>query len=299
MSGFRAGFRSRNPLVLLVAAGRCCVPALLGLRVAASRSGAWSAVPLKYWMRRPATTITYVSWTVGHEQAAPAGDAGRVPPRRSTAREAIVSGRVAGRRGRGARRPAASPPGTSPRINQNFAQRLADRRQRARTPGVGAHRRQPRVASRAIPAPERQQVVGRELVLKSVFLQQYVVARRTASYRYSYTILPGIFSYAHELPAEARHRRCSRPGLTARQYRQHRYTLERIHTPGAEGEDGRRSGTASATRCSGAISPSTSPCSSSSSSAASSAACAPCSWSCRSTSDRRQGPLRRGDRPVP
>ena len=69
MKGFGAGFRNRNPLVLLVAAA-LLVPALLGFEYLFT-SGAWSVVPLKYCLRNAADSFTYVSWTVGHNRRLP------------------------------------------------------------------------------------------------------------------------------------------------------------------------------------------------------------------------------------
>ena len=77
---FGRGFRNRNPLVLLVAIA-LLVPALLGLE-RFFVSGAWSSVPLKYWMRKASDDYTYVSWTVGETRRTAAETARHLPPGR-------------------------------------------------------------------------------------------------------------------------------------------------------------------------------------------------------------------------
>jgi len=73
-------------------------------------------------------------------------------------------------------------------------------------------------------------VIGRDLVLKSSFLQKYV-SSAYGRYTYSYTILPGIFSYLTSyLKKIGPSLLEARP--VARQYLQHHYTLTGIHTPG-------------------------------------------------------------------
>jgi len=226
VKGFGAGFRNRNPLVLLVAAA-LLVPALLGFEYLFT-SGAWTVVPLEHCLRNDADSFTYVSWTVGHNK--------RRPPRLpavyltggSAAREAIVSGPslAAAVKRLGGPRIAAWDLAC---INQDFAATLAIADNVPDSPawvliGVNLGR------FTAFPAQNEQQVIGRDLVLKSAFLQRYV-SRVYGRYTYSYTILPGIFSYLTSYlkkdgPAllEAR--------LTARAYRQHHYTQSGIHTPG-------------------------------------------------------------------
>jgi len=82
----------------------------------------------------------------------------------------------------------------------------------------------------AFPAQNEQQVIGRDLVLKSSFLQKYV-SRAYGRYTYSYTILPGIFSYLTSyLKKDGPALLEARP--VAREYLQHHYTQSGIHTPG-------------------------------------------------------------------
>ena len=226
MKGFGAGFRNRNPLVLLVAAA-LLVPALLGFEYLFT-SGAWSVVPLKYCLRNSGDSFTYVSWTVGYNK--------RRPPRMpavyltggSAAREAIVSGPslAAEVRRSGGPRVAAWDLAC---INQNFAETLAVADNVPDSPawvliGVNLGR------FTAFPAQSEQQVIGRDLVLKSSLLQKYV-SRAYGHHTYSYTILPGIFSYLTSyLKKDGPALLEARPA--AREYLQHHYTLTGIHTPG-------------------------------------------------------------------
>jgi len=225
VKGFAAGFRSRNPLVLLVAAA-LLVPALLGFEYLFT-SGAWSAVPLQYCLRSSVDSFTYVSWTVGHNKRLPPDTPAVYLTGGSAAREAIVSGPslAAQVRRSGGPRIAAWDLAC---INQNFAETLAVADNVPDSPawvliGVNLGR------FTASPAQNEQQVVGRDLVLKSSFLQQYV-SRTYGRYTYSYTILPGIFSYLTSfLKKDGRVLLALKP--VAREYRQHHYTLSGIRTP--------------------------------------------------------------------
>ena len=225
MSGFQAGLRARSPLVLVAAA------LVLGLVLLGTESyfstGAWTAVPMKYWMRKASDDYTYVSWTVGankqHHQKTPAiyflGG--------STAREAITSGDSlsADITSLGGPQTAAWDLGSP---NQNFAQSLAVADNVPNSPawiliGINLGRFTPdRSAS-------MKQVVGREFLLKSAFLREYV-AREYGAYKYSRTILPGIFSYLvsylQEHGAEP-----LKGSVPTRQYGQHHYSLKYIHSP--------------------------------------------------------------------
>ncbi len=108
-----------------------------------------------------------------------------------------------GRRGRAARRPADRRLG--PRLHQPELRRDARRRrQRARLPGVGAHRRQLGRFT-AYPAQNEQQVVGRDLVLKSPFLQKYV-SRHVRPVQVLVHDPAGHLLLPDELPEEGRHR---------------------------------------------------------------------------------------------
>ena len=226
MKGFGAGFRSRNPLVLLVAAA-LLVPALLGFEYLFS-SGAWSVVPLRYCLRNAGDSFTYVSWTVGANKLSPPQTPAVYLTGGSAAREAIVSGPslAADVKRLGGPRIAAWDLAC---INQNFAETLAIADNVPDSPawvliGVNLGR------FTAFPAQNEQQVIGRDLLLKSAFLQKYV-ADAYGRYKYSHTILPGVFSYVTSFlkkdgPALLEGR------LTAREYRQHHYSQSGIHTPG-------------------------------------------------------------------
>lgn len=218
-ASFARGFRQRNPLVL-VAAGLLLVPALLGLE-ALFTSGAWTLVPMKYYLRKASDDYVYVSYTVDTAKR----EALDVPAiyilGGSTARESITSG--AGLAGEieadGGPACKAFDLGS---MNQNFAQSLvvADNVP-TRKPawiiiGINPGRFTPDRGS------SMMQSEGRELILKSDFLRSYV-ARTYGRYEHTYTILPGIFSYATSWLQNV-------DGLGRRQYGQHRYNLRNTHT---------------------------------------------------------------------
>jgi hypothetical protein len=222
--GFKAGFTNRNPLVLLVA-GLLLVPALLGFERYFT-SGAWSDVPLKYWLRSPTDSFTYVSWSVGHTKLrAPAGTCLYLTGG-SSAREALVSGRslAADVKAAGGPRVTALDLGF---INQNFAETLAiaDNVPASRSwvlVGVNLGR------FTAPPPVNERQVVGRDLLLKSSFLQRYV-SSTYGRYTRSYTILPGIFSYLTDF-AKKDGRQVLRGRAPDHAYRQHQYSVANNHS---------------------------------------------------------------------
>jgi hypothetical protein len=222
--GFRAGFRNRNPLVLVVA-GLLLLPALLGFQYYFT-SGAWSDVPLKYWLRNPTDSFTYVSWTVGHTKLRPPPAPALYLTGGSSAREALVSGAglAADVRTLGGPSISAWDLGF---INQNFAETLAIA---DNVPADGSWVlvgvNLGRFAS--YPAANERQVVGRDLLLKSAFLQSYV-ADTYGHYTYSFTILPGIFSYLTSY-AKKDGTRLLEGKLPAREYRQHQYTVAKNHS---------------------------------------------------------------------
>jgi hypothetical protein len=225
MGAFGRGFRNRSPLVL-VAAVALLVPALLGLQ-ALFATGAWTAVPLKYWMRRASDDYVYVSWSVGwakrHQGDLPAfyllGG--------STAREAITSGP-----GLAAEIEAAGGPACVAwdlgSMNQNFAQSLAvaDNVPARRPAWIVIGLNLGRFTSDR--GASMRQSEGRELLLKSTYLQRYV-ARAYGKYEHTYTILPGIFSY---LTSYVQQHGATLLGghLPTRTYGQHRYNLRSNHT---------------------------------------------------------------------
>lgn len=87
---FSRGIRQRNPLVLLAAA-LLTVFALLGIQ-AMFTNGAWTAVPLKYWMSAANDPNTYVSWTTTQLKRQPPEKPLVVLVGGSSARESIWSG---------------------------------------------------------------------------------------------------------------------------------------------------------------------------------------------------------------
>lgn len=224
MSSFARGFRERNPLVL-VAAAVLLVPVLLGLEHFFV-SGAWSRVPMKYWMRKASDDYTYVSWTVGQTRRTPPGLPAIYLLGGSTARESITSGAGLSRQIRqdGGPDSVAWDLGS---INQNFAQSLAV------TDTVPADDAWVLVGiNLGRFTPDRgssfKQAEGREFLLKSRYLQRYV-AEHYGKYRFTTTILPGVFAYLtsyiqqHDLDLLSGR-------IPTREYGQHRYNTKSAHT---------------------------------------------------------------------
>jgi hypothetical protein len=222
--GFKAGFTNRNPLVLVVA-GLLLVPALLGFQYYFT-SGAWSRVPLKYWLRRPTDSFTYVSWTVGHTKLQRPPGVGVYLTGGSSAREAIVSGPALAAQVHALGGPRATVLDLG-FINQNFAETLAVA---DNVPAEGSWLLVGVNLGRftAFPATNERQVVGRDLLLKSSFLQHYV-ASTYGRYTRSFTILPGIFSYLTSF-AKQDGKSVLTGRLPSRTYRQHQYTLAQNYT---------------------------------------------------------------------
>ena len=224
MKSFRRGLRSRNPLVLVVALA-LVVPVLVGAQ-SYFASGRWTDVPLEYWLRTASDDYSYVSWVVGKVK--------RDPPQKpslyllggSSARESIVSGAslAADVKREGGPDVAAWDLGS---INQNFAQSLAVADNVPATPtylliGVGLGRFTSDRGS------SLKQAEGRELLLESRFLQRYV-ARTYGKYKYTTTILPGVFSQLTSKVQQQGHELLSGK-LPRRTYGQHRYNVRNSHT---------------------------------------------------------------------
>ncbi|MFA4965823.1 MAG: hypothetical protein WC709_09355 [Thermoleophilia bacterium] len=187
MNDFRAGLRNRNPVVLVLAA-LLVLPALLGMEYCFT-SGAWTAVPLKYWIRSLGDGLMYVSWT--------AADLKREPP---DAPLVALTGGSGGREGiwTGEALSADVAALGGPEIvganlscpAQSFGETLAivDTLPRAPTTvlvgvSIGRFTRHPEASL--------DQAVGRRLLLKSDTLRQFA-ATRYGEHRYSPTILPGV-----------------------------------------------------------------------------------------------------------
>lgn len=217
MSAFGAGFRTRHPLVL-VAAAALLVPALLALE-AAFTSGAWTRVPLAYCLRNQRDSFTYISWTVGRVKREPPPAPLVVLTGGSSAREALVSGEGLARdvAALGGPRVVAYDLGC---INQNFAETLAvaDNLPRGAWLLVGVNLGR----FTADREDNARQVVGRDLLLDSPALRRFV-QRRWHRQRWSWTILPGVFSYLTDVARrDGRQVLLLRPPRRA--YRQHAYT---------------------------------------------------------------------------
>jgi len=175
---------------VLLAALALLAPALLLIQ-SCFTSGAWSVVPVERWLRNATDDYIYVSWTVGELK--------RDPPRRplvvllggSSGREAIASGRSLAADVRADGGPRIAAYNLSSRM-QRYAQSWAIVDNLPDTPttvlvGVNLGR------FTTSPKSNYNQVIGRELLLKSESLRRWVVSR-SGEHRYSYTILPGIFS---------------------------------------------------------------------------------------------------------
>ena len=188
MRSFKRGFRDSSPVVLLLALA-LLVPALLGIQWFFT-SGAWSVVPVHFWTRNSNDDYMYVSWTVGALKRHPPDLPLVTLLGGSSGREAISGGSLA-REVRADGGPHIVAYDLSSRM-QRYAQSWAIVDNLPDTPTtvlVGVN------LGRFTTGPESNynQVIGRELVLKSDSLRRWVVAR-SGEHRYSYTILPGIFS---------------------------------------------------------------------------------------------------------
>ena len=225
MSSFGRGFRNRNPLVLAAAVALTLL-AMLGFEQLFV-TGAWTAVPLKYCLRNQLDSFVYGSWIVGANKQHPPALPAIYVTGGSAAREAIVNGPslAAQVRSFGGPRVAAWDLGC---INQNFAESLviADNVPTAKPAWVLVGINEGRFTED--PPTNEQQVVGRDLLLKSRFLQRYL-SSRYGTYRYSLTILPGVFSYLTSYAGQD-----GWAALTGdapqRRYVQHNYTVRKVYS---------------------------------------------------------------------
>ncbi len=141
VSGFKAGFTNRNPLVLVVA-GLCCSCRHCSASSTTSPAAPGATCRSSTGSGAPPTRSAYVSWTVGHSQASVPG---RYVPVPHTWRFVGAGGprqrHESGRRRQGSRRPRRLGPG--PRLHQPELRRdPGHRRQRAGARVLGAGRHQ-------------------------------------------------------------------------------------------------------------------------------------------------------------
>lgn len=189
MSSFRRGLRNRSPLVL-VAALALLVPALLAIQ-SYFTSGAWTAIAAQRWERNSTDDYMFVSWTVGHLKEHPPDQPLAVLLGGSSGREALVSGPSLAAEVKADGGPGIAAYNLSSRM-QRYAQSWAILDNLPDTPttvlvGVNLGR------FTTSPQSNYNQVIGRELLLKSDSLRRWVTAH-SGEQKYSYTILPGIFS---------------------------------------------------------------------------------------------------------
>jgi hypothetical protein len=175
---------------VLVVALALLVPALLGIQ-GWFTSGAWSAVPVQRWVRNSTDDYMVVSWMVGRLKQDPPATPLVVLLGGSSGREAIVSGPSLARDIDADGGPAVTARNLSSRM-QRYAQSWAIVDNLPDTPttvlvGVNLGR------FTTSPKSNYNQVIGRELLLKSDSLRRWV-NEYSGEHRYSYTILPGIFS---------------------------------------------------------------------------------------------------------
>ena len=223
-SSFVRGYRNNNPLVLLVALA-LLVPCLLGLELLFT-SGAWSEVSLDHWLRKASDDYVYVSWAVARAKKDPPDEPTLYLLGGSGARESITSGDALEQA-----IVKAGGPDTEAydlgSMNQNFAQSLAIVDNVPDTPAVVIVGINPgRFTSDR--GWNQKQAEGRELLLKSDYLREYVTSQ-SDKYRYTYTILPGILSYLTSYVQEHKEELLSGE-LPTRTYGQHRYNVKHIHT---------------------------------------------------------------------
>ena len=201
MNSFRRGLRNRNPLVLIVALA-LLVPALLGIQ-SWFTSSAWSAVPVQSWVRNSTDDYMVVSWIVGRLRQHPPEVPLAVLLGGSSGREAIVSGPSLARQVEASGGPEIDAYNLSSRM-QRYAQSWAIVDNLPDTPTtvlVGVN------LGRFTTSPESNynQVIGRELLLKSDSLRRWV----NEPLRRAQVLLhhpAGHLLGAHLVPAAARER---------------------------------------------------------------------------------------------
>jgi hypothetical protein len=193
------------------------VPALLGIQ-SWFTSGAWSAVPVQRWVRNPTDDYMVVSWLVGRLKQHPPKVPLAVLLGGSSGREAVVSGPSLARDVEAAGGPEIDAYNLSSRM-QRYAQSWAIVDNLPDTPttvlvGVNLGR------FTTSPRSNYNQVIGRELLLRSDSLRRWV-HDRSGEHEYSYTILPGIFSALASYLQQRENDLLSRGRLQPKPYRPH------------------------------------------------------------------------------
>jgi hypothetical protein len=189
VNSFRRGLRNRNPVVLVVALV-LLVPALLCVQ-SWFTSGGWTAIAAERWERNSTDDYMYVSWMTSYLKKNPPNEPLAVLLGGSSGREALVSGPSLARQVEQDGGPDIVAYNLSSRM-QRYAQSWAIVDNLPDTPttvlvGVNLGR------FTTSPKSNYNQVIGRELLLKSDSLRRWVTGR-SGEHKYSYTILPGIFS---------------------------------------------------------------------------------------------------------
>lgn len=221
---FKAGLRQRNPLVLVLAVV-LLVPVFLLLQ-AFFTGGAWSSIPLKFWVRDESDDQAFVSWSVGLAKKTPPSLPSVYVLGGSTAREALVSGPSLAKEIRklGGPRTVAWDMGS---VHQTFSQSLAivdNLPARDAWVVIGVN-----IGRFAATADENlEQVDGRGLLLRSEVLRRYAASHYGRN-RWNVGILPGIFTYFTDL-ARLHGDDLRRGHLVLTRYRLHRVSQKTRHS---------------------------------------------------------------------
>lgn len=219
---FKRGLHNKNPLVL-VAAGVLLVAALVGIELFFT-SGAYTAIPEKYLLRRASDDYMYVSYTMSSLL--------RHPPKvpvvyllgGSTARESITSGPALAAEIKQDGGPTVQAYDLGS-MNQNYGQDVAIIDNAPKIPsivliGVNVGRYTPSSSA------SMMQTAGRELLLNSPSLRKYIVSTYHRR-RWSVTILPGIMNYLVTYLKSHRDQ-ILHFEIPDHPYNQHRYNLRSI-----------------------------------------------------------------------
>ena len=193
MRSFASGLHDRNPLVLVTAAF-LLFPVLLGIQ-SFFTSGAWTTIPLKYWIRNSGDDYMVASWRTA--------DLKRDPPKLplvvlvggSSAREALWSGAglAADVRAVGGPRIVASDLGSHGERVGHYVAIIDNVPNTPTTVLLGVNFG----AFKGTPESSLDQLKADQFPLASETLREFAVAHYAAhygKYKHFYTILPGVFS---------------------------------------------------------------------------------------------------------